>query len=359
MKGFKPATFEREHMPSLLRRFSPAASLDRVEDVDLASLASRGKKLVLLDVDNTLLPWKHHEFPESVHDWVALGKSLGLQFCILSNTRHPERLKRLSEDLGVPFIRDKFKPSRKMYLLALEQYGAEPAQAVMIGDQLLTDVLGANRTGIDAVWIKPVAKKEFVGTRVVSRNIERVIGRILFDYVEEPAGAPAGFFRSDLLKQIVKFCIVGGSSFVIDYCVKMTLMLAVPYGDGRFSDKLGEWLVTSYPSLFSFARHNYADAALAPISVVAAGVAILNSFVWNRRWTFRAVEKEERARQFGRFLVISLIGLGLNATLTTFFKVVLPGEEKMTLRIAIVLAAACVAVWNFTGQRLYAFKRKP
>ena len=59
MRGFRAGTFEREHMPRALRRFSPASSLERVEDVDLVALKAQGKRLVLLDVDNTLLPWRH------------------------------------------------------------------------------------------------------------------------------------------------------------------------------------------------------------------------------------------------------------------------------------------------------------
>ena len=358
MRGFRAGTFEREHMPRALRRFSPASSLERVEDVDLVALKAQGKRLVLLDVDNTLLPWRHHEFEKPVQDWIEAGKSMGFSFCILSNTRHPARLTKLSEILDVPFIRARFKPSSQMYTLALQKFGVKAEEAVMIGDQLLTDILGANRTGIDAIWIRPLAAREFIGTRLVSRNIERVIGRVLFDYVERPAGVAPGFFRSDLLKQIIKFCIVGGSSFVIDYCVKMTLMLAVPYGDGRLSVKLGEWILRNYPGIGPLVKNSAENAALWPISVVAASIAILNSFFWNRRWTFRAMDREERSRQFGRFLVISLIGLALNATFTTVFKVVLPGDPTWSLRFAIILAAAITAIWNFTGQRLYAFKKR-
>lgn len=357
MKGFRSGTFERDQMPKALRKFSPAASLERIEQVDLDELKASGKSLVLLDVDNTMVPWREHEFPQPVLDWLAHGKSIGIEFCILSNTRHPDRLQRISEDIGVPFIRDKFKPSRKMYVLALEKYGKRAEDAVMIGDQLLTDVLGANRAGIDAVWIKPVAKREFIGTRLVSRNIERVIGKFLFDYVEGPAGSSAGLFRSDLFKQIVKFCFVGGSSFVIDYCIKMTLRFAVPYGDGLMSEALGKWLVENMSLVFAFAAHDPVQAAVVPISIVAAGTAIVNSFIWNRRWTFRIVGKEDRAAQFGKFLVVSLVGLGLNTVLTTLFALVIPGGEKMSFRIAIVLAAAVTAFWNFTGQRLYAFKK--
>jgi HAD superfamily phosphatase (TIGR01668 family) len=312
---------------------------------------------VLLDVDNTLLPWREYDCPTAVHQWLQRGKDLGLQFCILSNTRHPERLEKLSQTLGVPYIRAKFKPSRQMYVMALEKYGARPEQAVMVGDQLLTDVLGANRAGIDAVWIKPVGKREFIGTRIVSRNVERMLGKLLFDYVEAPAGTAPGFFRSDLFRQIVKFCFVGGSSFVIDYCIKMTLRFAVPYGDGLMSEALGKWLVENMSIVFAFADHDPVQAAVVPISIVAAGTAIVNSFVWNRRWTFRIVGKEDRAAQFGKFLVVSLIGLGLNTLLTTFFSLVLPGGEKMSFRVAIVLAAGITAFWNFTGQRLYAFRK--
>jgi HAD superfamily phosphatase (TIGR01668 family) len=358
MRSFRAGTYEREKMPRALRHFSPSSSLDRVEDVDLGALKVAGKSLVLLDVDNTLLPWREYEFPQSVLDWLERGKRLGLEFCILSNTRHPERLQKISETIGVPFIRGKFKPSRKMYLMALEKYGKRPEEAVMLGDQLLTDVLGANRSGIDAVWIRPVAKREFIGTRIVSRNIERLIGKFLFDYVEGPAGSSPGLFRSDLFKQIVKFCFVGGSSFIIDYCIKMTLRFAVPYGGGLMSEALGKWLVENISILFAFARHDPVQAAVVPISIVAAGTAIVNSFVWNRRWTFRIVGKDDRASQFGKFLAVSLVGLGINTVLTTLFALVIPGGDKMSFRVAIVLAAAVTAFWNFTGQRLYAFKKK-
>jgi HAD superfamily phosphatase (TIGR01668 family) len=358
LKGFRSGTFARERMPRALRHFSPSASLERVEDVDLQALRDQGKTLVLLDVDNTLLPWRAYEFPQSVLEWIQRGRRLGMQFCILSNTRHPERLEKLSKTLDVPFIRAKFKPSRQMYRMALEKYGVRPDQAVMIGDQLLTDVLGANRSGIDAFWIRPIGSREFIGTRLFSRNVERVLGKFLFDYVEAPAGTAAGFFRSDLFRQIVKFCFVGGSSFVIDYCIKMTLRFAVPYGDGLLSEALGRWLVENMGVVFAFARHDPVQAAVVPISIVAAGTAIVNSFVWNRRWTFRIVGKEDRAAQFGKFLAVSLVGLGINTLLTTLFSLVLPGSERMSFRVAIVLAAGITAFWNFTGQRLYAFKQK-
>ena len=61
MNRFRSGTFARDEMPGMLRRFSPSESLATVEEVDLAALQESGKKLVLLDVDNTLMPWRSNE----------------------------------------------------------------------------------------------------------------------------------------------------------------------------------------------------------------------------------------------------------------------------------------------------------
>ena len=101
MSRFRTGKFARDEMPSLLRKFSPHESLATVQEVNLESLKESGKTLILLDVDNTLLPWRGNDVPSAVLKWLAQGKSLGFQFCILSNTRHPVRLRMLSELLGV------------------------------------------------------------------------------------------------------------------------------------------------------------------------------------------------------------------------------------------------------------------
>ena len=227
----------------MLRRFSPSESLATVEEVNLAALRGSGKRLILLDVDNTLLPWRGDDIPSTVHEWLSEGKSLGLEFCILSNTRHPERLIGLSERLGVPYIRSKFKPSRRMYLMALEKHGCKPEEAVMVGDQLLTDVLGANRSGIDAIWIRPVGKREFIGTRLVSRNIERLVGRFLFKYFQVADGemeraGPTGLFSHKIVRQFLKFCLVGGLSTVVDLGLHYLLMFKLSIGGVVLSERV-------------------------------------------------------------------------------------------------------------------------
>ncbi len=155
-----------------------------VSDIDPTSLKAAGKSVVLLDVDNTLMPWRGEKMPEASVSWVEALKREGIRVCILSNTRRVERLTRIAAQLGVEFIRGKFKPSPRMYHQALERFDAKPAEAVMVGDQLFTDVWGANRAGIESIWVQPIARREFVGTKV-SRLGESVVRGALYKALKE------------------------------------------------------------------------------------------------------------------------------------------------------------------------------
>jgi len=178
VSGFRTGQFDRSQLKAL-RKLCPCQACDSIYDIDLDALKKQGKKLILLDVDNTILPWKSEKYTAELLAWVDRIKAAGMKLCILSNTRHPARLIRIAEKLGIDYIRDKFKPSRRMYEIALERYQAQKEEAVMVGDQLFTDVLGANRTGIDAIWVKPIAYKEFAGTKI-SRLGERLVRNRLY-----------------------------------------------------------------------------------------------------------------------------------------------------------------------------------
>jgi hypothetical protein len=179
LSGFRVGTFDRGRLRGFVRQICPSRAVASVVDVSPAGLKSLGKKLVLLDVDNTLMPWHGEAIPESSKRWIADIKNEGMIACILSNTHRVDRLERIAGALGVDFIRGRFKPNPKMYRQALERYAARPEQAVMIGDQLFTDVWGANRAGIEAVWVQPLASREFAGTKI-SRLGERLFRNALY-----------------------------------------------------------------------------------------------------------------------------------------------------------------------------------
>lgn len=337
-------------------------------DVDPKRLAESGKRLVLLDVDNTLLPWRSESIPDSTIQWVAEALRNGLRLCILSNTRHPDRLARIAEKLGIQFLRGKFKPSPHMFRRALDQFQVSSEQAVMIGDQLFTDVWGANRAGIEAIWIRPMTGRDFLGTKV-SRFGERLIRPAIYRGLdrdnpgreeadsEGSFGSFRGILRFPVVRQFVKFGIVGFGSFVIDAGLHYLLMFGVNVGDRQLGDVLGEWLLREFPGVFGFARLPSA-AAFPVLKVLTAGLAILNSFYWNRRWTFRIRDKEERLKQLRRVAILSIIGIGLNALIASSLNNVIPGHAKRSWAVGTVVATILVAFWNFSGQKYWAFRRK-
>lgn len=330
--------------------------------MNLENLWKKGKRLLLVDVDNTLVQWRQENFSPEVLAWIAKAKQMGFEICIISNTNRVERLERLRQLLGVETVRGRFKPSRAMFRLALIKFKRKAEEAVMIGDQIFTDVLGANRAGIDAVWVRKMEGQEF-GPTSISRMGERLLQGALYKAlitpIDEKVATPKELPLKEkpIFRQFVKFCIVGGLSFLIDYCIRMTLLFAIPYEGGLLSDVVGRYLIHSMPAIFGFAKTPY-DAAYPVAATISSSVAILNSFFWNRLWTFSIRGKHERVAQLQRFVVVSVIAQVMNVLISSFFNHHLPFDDKWNGRLALVIASVIIAIWNFTGQRLYAFRSK-
>jgi HAD superfamily phosphatase (TIGR01668 family) len=155
-------------------RWCPDEVVSSVTDIDPNTLVQRGIRAVLLDLDNTLVPWQKMEVPEAIRHWLEAMKQAGLRLCLVSNTRRRYRLEVLSKELGIAYVPRAFKPRRYGLRQALEQLEATPQQAVMIGDQMFTDVWGGNRMGMHTILVLPMARREFIGTRV-SRLVERIL----------------------------------------------------------------------------------------------------------------------------------------------------------------------------------------
>jgi len=120
------------------------------------ALARRGIRLVLADLDNTLVPYREEEPSPELLAWMEGLKAEGIVLFLLSNSRKPGRAQRFAEKLGVPYQGRSGKPGRKGYLRAMERMGAAPEQTVMVGDQIFTDTLGANRAGAVPLLVEPI-----------------------------------------------------------------------------------------------------------------------------------------------------------------------------------------------------------
>jgi HAD superfamily phosphatase (TIGR01668 family) len=149
-----------------------------VTDIDAAALRKQGFEALLLDLDNTLLPWMDPNVPKWSRQWIESAKQAGMKACLVSNTHYPRRLNRIAAELGVPAVAHSLKPRRHGFEKAAALIGCELERAVVIGDQLLTDIWGGNRVGAYTILVNPIHPREFVGTKV-SRMVERVIFALL------------------------------------------------------------------------------------------------------------------------------------------------------------------------------------
>lgn len=164
---------------SLLHQFRPTLRARGIQDVTPAFLAQRGMSALILDLDNTLVPWHGREIAPHVAEWIASMQEAGVRMCIVSNTHRPKRLAELAQLLGISFVPSGGKPRRRGFLRAMVQMQSTADTTAVIGDQVMTDIWGGNRCGLLTILVDPMSPIEFVGTRVISRNVERLLLRLL------------------------------------------------------------------------------------------------------------------------------------------------------------------------------------
>lgn len=165
-------------MSKFLDIVCPSMYVESVPLLDVADLKRRGIKAILTDLDNTLVPWRGSDISPEVHAWMSDALSQGLQFCIVSNTRTMKRLRNISSELGIPYVKKGIKPRRAGFRAALKLLGVDASEAAVLGDQVFTDVLGGNRLGVFTILVRPMHPREFFGTKI-SRFFERIILRQL------------------------------------------------------------------------------------------------------------------------------------------------------------------------------------
>lgn len=134
---------------------TPQWVFDHYEAVTPDFLRERGIKLLLADLDYTLAPKSVRDADDAVRTWLNALRAAGVTVAILSNNRDPRRVRRYCAGLGIDFVGHAEKPLRRGYRRAMEKFGASPEETAMLGDKLLTDVLGAKRSGVLALMVEP------------------------------------------------------------------------------------------------------------------------------------------------------------------------------------------------------------
>ncbi len=136
--------------------FRAGFAADSIYDLSGEALERRGIRLLLADLDNTLVPYGVPLPDQRLKDWRDELAAHGVTLFILSNNRHEHRPRVFSEGLDVPFIGHAGKPKTPSFYVAMERMGVTKEQTAIVGDQVFTDALGGNRAGVTTILVKPI-----------------------------------------------------------------------------------------------------------------------------------------------------------------------------------------------------------
>ena len=157
----------------MLELMLPKLTVRTVYDIDLDDLRRRGIRGILTDLDNTLVGAKVPLATPELGAWLSDVRSRGFQVVVISNNGE-DRVRTFAEPLELPFVSRARKPLGAAFAKALAMMNLKPEEAAIVGDQMMTDVLGGNRIGLFTILVEPIARMdEGWMTRNVNRNLER------------------------------------------------------------------------------------------------------------------------------------------------------------------------------------------
>lgn len=156
----------------MLNKLYPDTYLDSIDDIDFEMYYKKGIRGIVSDIDNTLVP---HGAPADEHIIKVFEKihGMGIDTCLISNNKKL-RVEHFAKAVNSKFIYDAHKPSRESYKKAMELMNTDKESTLFIGDQIFTDIWGANRTGIETVMLKQIDKKEEIQI-ILKRIPEKLI----------------------------------------------------------------------------------------------------------------------------------------------------------------------------------------
>lgn len=153
----------------------PKLYCKKVTDITTEFLKQNNIKALMLDVDNTLLDFDL-KVVEGLEEWYGRLKKENIKCIILSNTNKLEKIKIISELLDIPYVMFATKPFKRGFKKAQKILGIDSKNIGVVGDQIFTDIIGANRSKMFPILVQPIAKKDLWMTRI-KRPLEELVIR--------------------------------------------------------------------------------------------------------------------------------------------------------------------------------------
>ena len=153
----------------MLGKFYPGGRNKTAYEIDYARWYEKGKRAILFDIDNTLV---RHGAPADDRAKTLFQElhGMGYQTCLLSNNKE-HRVRPFAEDVGAHYLWKAGKPSPRGYRTACAMMQVTPEETLFVGDQLFTDIWGANRAGIETILVNPIHPKEEIQI-ILKRRLE-------------------------------------------------------------------------------------------------------------------------------------------------------------------------------------------
>lgn len=156
----------------MLKKLYPYEYVESIFTIDYEKLYKKGYRGIVFDIDNTLVPHGKNSTPE-VDELFKRLSNIGFKTFLLSDNGE-KRIKKFLENIDCPYISNADKPKVDNYLKAIEIMGLVKSNVLYVGDQIFTDILGANKCGIANILVKYIGyyDNQKIG---IKRNIEKMV----------------------------------------------------------------------------------------------------------------------------------------------------------------------------------------
>ena len=160
-------------MNLLEKYFLPDTYAENVFSVDLNALKDKGIKLILCDIDNTLVAHDDPHPDTRAKAFMERVNEAGMDFLLISNNNQ-KRVSVFADKCGAKYYYSSLKPLKRQYKRILKDTGMKHSEVAVIGDQLLTDILGGKRMKLYTVLTSPLYTKDIFYTKI-NRMGERLV----------------------------------------------------------------------------------------------------------------------------------------------------------------------------------------
>ncbi len=161
----------------MLDKYKPTWMVDAIYQITPEQLKKQGVKAVLTDLDNTLIAWDNPDGTKELLDWLKVMDEANIPVVVVSNNK-ASRVARAVQQFRLDFVSRAMKPFSAGIKSAQRKLGLTSDEIIMIGDQIMTDIRGANAAGIRSVLVRPIVDTDGPSTQI-NRFFERKIMRYL------------------------------------------------------------------------------------------------------------------------------------------------------------------------------------